>query len=244
LGILITGLAALSFFILGFFIRRGKGLMLIAGYNTMPKHERHKVDKKELSKKTGNLLFRMALALFLSGVAFHFKLNWAAEALILIMIADACVTAIRMSRGYKHNAKMSKGGLIVVIVTAVIIIIAVVLMLHDGEKDPVVSISQSQIQIEAMYGLDIKWSDIEDISLIDQPMDEIEPCMQKDNGYGGFGTLKGHFSSNSGQFMLFVNADSSPTIRISRKDKEDIYISFGNKEKTLALYQQLIENRL
>ena len=34
-------------FIMGLFIRKGKGLMLLAGYNTMPPQEREKINKEQ-----------------------------------------------------------------------------------------------------------------------------------------------------------------------------------------------------
>lgn len=239
-GILITALVGLSLFILGLFIKRGKGLMLIAGYNTMPKHERDKVDKDELAKKTGNLLFRMALAFVLMGVTAFFKLTWAYSVFILTIIADAIITAIRLTRR-NSKAKTAKIGTIAAIVMGAIVFIAVGLMVYDGEKDPVIHIADSRVHIEAVYGLDISGSDVKDILLIDKSMDDIEPDMHRDNGYGGFGsTLKGHFSSEKiGNFMLFVKSDVSPTIRIERHGADDIYLGFSDGEKTRMIYREL-----
>ena len=65
--------------------------------------------------------------------------------------------------------------------------------------------------------------------------------MRRDNGYEGFGgTLRGHFSAeNIGEFMLFVKADSSPTIWIERNEDEDIYLSFSDSAKTEELFNEL-----
>lgn len=63
------------------------------------------------------------------------------------------------------------------------------------------------------------------------------------NGYGGFGdTLKGNFKSDTlGETILFVRANSAPTIKIERAGKKDIYISFNNAERTNLLYSNLIQ---
>lgn len=117
------------------------------------------------------------------------------------------------------------------------------MMAYFGEKDAVVNIQNEQLQIQAMYGLDISFSDIENIAIIEESMSQIEPEMHRDNGYGGFGTTqKGHFSSEKlGKVLLFVSSDSSPTIWIECKENEDIYISFSDKEKTETLYDRMKE---
>ena len=62
------------------------------------------------------------------------------------------------------------------------------------------------------------------------------------NGYGGIGdALKGHFKSDTlGETLLFVQLKSTPTIRIERNGKKDIYLNFRNGEETEMLYHELI----
>jgi hypothetical protein len=131
------------------------------------------------------------------------------------------------------------------IVTAVIsgmICVAVSVMLVFSEKEPVVNILDDGVQIKAVYGLTIDFSDITDIYLIEKSMRTIG-VGRRTNGYGGFGeTLKGHFKSNSlGEILLFVRSKSSPTIRIERCDKKDVYISFRDGENTERLYHEMKE---
>jgi len=137
----------------------------------------------------------------------------------------------------------SKISIISSIILTVVVGIVVGNLFFSGEQDISVSTMDNQIKIDAMYGVAIDYSDIKSISLIDKSMNEIEPKAHRDNGYGGFGdTLKGYFSSNDlGKFMLFVRANSSPTIRIQRYSDQDIYISQSDSEKTKELYEQLIE---
>ena len=68
--------------------------------------------------------------------------------------------------------------------------------------------------------------------------------MTDSNGYGGFGgSLKGYFKSDKlGEIVIFVHSQSSPTIRIERMGKKDIYISFRDSEKTEQLYLELIQH--
>ena len=129
------------------------------------------------------------------------------------------------------------------IVTAVILIAAAVFavfLLTSGMREPVVTVTDGQISIKSMYGLDIPLADITDVDLYEQSMNELDPGMRRTNGYGGFGdALKGHFRSGKLEgFMLFVRADSAPTIRLERSG-EDVYISFRDGAKTRALYDEI-----
>jgi len=40
-------------------------------------------------------------------------------------------------------------------------------------------------------------------------------------------------------FLLFVQENSSPTIKVERKNSKDVYISFQSSNKTEELYLQL-----
>lgn len=238
--IIMVGLCAAPLFIIGLFMKKGKGLMLLAGYNTMPEEERNKIDKRELSQRAGNLMLRMALAFALLGVTIYLGLIWATVVLLFVSIADPCVFTVRMYRKIP-KVTASKSGMIIAVAITAIVFIAIGVMLYYGEKEPVVTVLNNRIQIEAMYGLDINFTDVTAISLIEKSMKDIG-IGHRNNGYGGFGeTLKGHFDSESlGNYLLYVKSKSSPTLWIEHDGKEDIYISFKDGEKTKALYQELI----
>lgn len=237
---IILGLIAVLLLCLGLFFRKQKGLMLLAGYNTMPKQERDSMDKKELSRIAGNLMFRLALEIAFLGIAIFFQLTWAMIALIAVVCIDPCMVAFRMSGKYAKG-KISNGGKTVTVVILAIVFTAMSVMFYYGEKEPVVDIVGDTIQIKGMYGLDLKDTDIKAISLIDKCMNDIEPAKDRTNGYGGFGaSLKGHFRSEKlGKFMLFVRSTSAPTLWVECNDREGIYISFTDAEKTKALYNEL-----
>ncbi|ADY55273.1 hypothetical protein Sgly_0930 [Syntrophobotulus glycolicus DSM 8271] len=139
------------------------------------------------------------------------------------------------------TSKTPKAVIIAITSISAIILIAVGALFYYGEKDPEASILDHRIQIKAMYGLSIDFSEIADISLIEESMSDIG-IGARTNGYGGIGeTLKGNFKSDAlGETLLFVQSRSSPTIKIERTDKKDIYISFRNSESTEQLYRELM----
>jgi hypothetical protein len=144
----------------------------------------------------------------------------------------------------KSNDSIAKTPKVVIVAIAsitVVILIALGALFSYGEKDPDVSILDDHIQIKAMYGLNIGFSEITDISLIEKSISEIG-IGARTNGYGGIGeSLKGNFKSDTlGEILLFVQSKSSSTIKIERTNEKDIYISFRDGETTEQLCGELI----
>ncbi|MFP3154674.1 hypothetical protein LQZ18_09660 [Lachnospiraceae bacterium ZAX-1] len=126
-----------------------------------------------------------------------------------------------------------------IIIAAVVFIAFGILFIYAG-KETVVIISPDNIQIKALYGLNIDTAEVKAISLIEQSMKAIG-IGRKNDGYHGGQTVIGHFISESrGKSLLFAKANSSPTIWIERDGSEDIYISFDDGEKTKAIYRELV----
>lgn len=55
-----------------FALLKEKGVMLISGFNTLPKEEREKYDKLEMSKDMRNLLFIWCIIFVIGGVLSYF----------------------------------------------------------------------------------------------------------------------------------------------------------------------------
>ncbi|WP_242953933.1 hypothetical protein [Clostridium sp. BL-8] len=147
---------------------------------------------------------------------------------------------------YKTDVSISKTPKAVIIAIAsisAVILIGICALFFYGEKDPDISVLDGHIQIKAMYGLNIDSSEVHNISLIEKSMSDIG-IGTRTNGYGGTGgALKGNFKSDTlGETLLFVQPKSSPTIKIERTDKKDVYISLHNSESTEQLYRELIAN--
>lgn len=146
------------------------------------------------------------------------------------------------NKTYDEKQKTPKGVIVAITAITAIILIGVGVLLYYGEKDPVVIVHEDHIEIKDMYGLNINYSEISDLTLIEKSMKDIG-IGTRTNGFDGFGdSLKGYFKSdNLGNTLLFVQAESSPTIRIERIDQKDVYISFKNSETTKQIYQELME---
>jgi len=85
--------------LLGVLFARGKGASLIAGYNTMPRTEREKVDKKKLCKAMSRLMFILAacwLVVAASEVFHTLILLWVGLALFLVaaIVGAICIKPV------------------------------------------------------------------------------------------------------------------------------------------------------
>ena len=125
---------------------------------------------------------------------------------------------------------------IIIIVIVLIVVSAVTIY---GMKEPEVGVFDNRVEIKAMYGLTIDFSDITDISLIESSISKMDAGSRM-NGVDTFGVLQGHFKSDPlGETLLFIRLNFSPTIRIERNNNKDIYLNFNSSEKTNILFNEL-----
>lgn len=232
------------------FLLNGKGAFLIAGYNTLSKARKAKYDEKILCRAVAWLLLALAFCLVILQIGTCFNLSWLVSLAIVLMLIITVGFVIYSNTGKRflknptdlaESESSSKPRVITMASISTIALFAIVALSFLGVKDPVVCVLDSGIEIKAIYGVEINFAEISDISLIEQSMKEIGVGMRM-NGYAGVGqALKGHFRSNntSEDFLLFVQSNTSPTIKIERCNNQTIYINLRNVEKTRRLYKDM-----
>ena len=254
---IISGFVIVPIFISAIFLLNGKGAFMIAGYNTMSADKKAQYDEKALCRFIGWLLIVVSFCMILFTAGMCLELVWVTYCgaiFILFVVISGLIYANTGGRFHINNApgiivdgnesqkpSTAKAALITVAVVSALAVVAVSTMLYYGEREPVVRIFGESIQIKAMYGLSVDFADIASITLAENSMSDIG-IGRRTNGYGGFGgSLKGHFKSDDiGETLLFIQSKSSPTIRIERVGKEDIYISFRDSKATINLYNELL----
>ena len=70
---IIDFLIAIMFIIFGIILHLGKGDFLIAGYNTMDKESKSKLDQNIIVKFMGNMMFLLAISSMLLGISLIVK---------------------------------------------------------------------------------------------------------------------------------------------------------------------------
>jgi hypothetical protein len=255
--IIIISISVVPMVILAVFLFHGKGAFLIAGYNTMSSAERETYNERALCRFVGWLLIGVSFSMLTFPVGIYLEMAWLTYLGAAVMIVGVLGGVIYMNTGNRFRIKAGTQGAVAadgehikphtakraVVITAVFAIITLAgtgVLLYQGGKDPVVNVSDSGIEIKAMYGTVVDFVDIIDISLIEKSMNDIG-AGERVNGYGGIGNaLKGHFVSDDlGDILLFTQLKSSPTILIERRGKENIYISFSDTELTKQAYIEM-----
>ena len=228
------------------FLLSGRGASLIAGYNMLSAAQRANYDEKALCRFVGWLLIAICDSMGLIWLGMHFNISWLMVIGITLMITLPIAGAIYMNTGnrfLKEGAepqaaagvkKMSRRTLVLVCVISAVTLVGVGALFIAGEREPRVEINQDSLRIRAMYGLEVDFADISGITLLEQSMREIGPG-RRTGGYATGSALRGHFTSG----LLFVNPESSPTIRIERERGPNIYISLRGSEATRVLYSEL-----
>jgi len=254
------GAISIPIVILAIFLLSGRGASLISGYNMISADKRATYDEKALCRSVGTLLLVIVAILLLFPLAIYLQATWLLFLATILSIVipigyaiyantgnrfrnpaapNATPGAANIFVGFKSLSRGKKLAVFIAIILSVQLCIGIGLMFYRGEMNPVVRFHSDRIQISAMYGLDVDFTNIADVSLINSSMSQLGTGSRTD-GYGGR-ALKGHFSSSeSGSRLLFVDPSSSPTIRIERVRGADIYISYSDSAKTIATYNELI----
>ena len=247
--------------VMAIFLLMGKGAFLIAGYNTLSQAEKARFDEKAICRFFGWLLIIIAVLLMLIPTSIITNAVWMAFSGVGLILAVLVFAAIYSNTGNRFqnkagsttlaaaastaptSSRKSKPKVIVTVITfALVVMVGIGILFYQGTKDPTVSITNSSLEIKSMYGVTVDFAQITDVSLIDQSMRDLGIAdSSRTNGIGGIGdALKGYFRSPSlGDTLLFVQASSSPTIRIERSNGQDIYISLSSAASTRQLYNEI-----
>ena len=103
-----------------------------------------------------------------------------------------------------------------------------------------ISVEPNDFKIKGMYGLTVLYSDIEQVDTI-STMPKIS---QRTNGYAFGKTLIGNFKlADDSYTKLFIKRGFTPYIMIKIKGHVPIYINFKDKQKTIDLYNNLINRK-
>jgi hypothetical protein len=259
---IIMGAVFVPVIVLGIFLINGKGAFLISGYNTMSPEKKVMYDEKALCRFTGWLVIIYSIGLLLGIFLITLEtmiMLWSGVAvLILIHIALVIaliyantgnrlkkpieeVTEIEITEEYKEKtSKIKKRIIMFAVGITIVTFFGIAALFIIGEREPVVTVTNSSIEISAMYGVTINFNEIIDILLNTSSMSDIG-VGSRSNGYNSFSdVLRGEFKSpRHGDVLLFVNSNSSPTIHIMRPGARDVFISFSDSAKTIALFNEL-----
>ena len=89
--------------ILGLYLLQGKGAILIAGYNTLPKEEKEKYDEVALCKATGKLVLAIAFSMTLIFAGIFLVVSALVTAGTVLLVVTILFGLIYMNTGNRYK---------------------------------------------------------------------------------------------------------------------------------------------
>ena len=229
----------LFFIVLAFLVRKYPNL--IAGYNTLPEHQKKKVDIDGLSSHMRNVFIGMGILIMLSNPFLDFfgLQDYGDLSIILIVLIGTLFMFINAQtfRDKSEYTESKKVFRVLLAVGFIILIgVSVFRMITKGTQSPEFQISGDQITISGMYGTT---STIMGIALLDT----IPRIERKTNGFNFGPVLKGSFELEKfGPGRLYIESQDGPFIFIKTDAETPIIINLRSKQETKDLFKELTLN--
>ena len=164
---------------------------------------------------------------------------------ILIIVLLLIVVSIPVSLGimyayifnrrpdyaYPHNKK----GYVLKFLVICILLITVCGLYYQYRSDLVASVSKTELKISGLYGTDIMYDDIQDVTL----QNRLPPIKLRSNGFAVGNTRLGNFiTKDDVHVILFAHSDSC-FIRIVTKSDKIYYLSAKKPDKTMNIFRKI-----
>jgi len=207
---------------------------LIAGYNTMSKEQKEKVDIEGLSTFLRNGL----IAIGISIIAGYYLFKWIgftliANSILLIVTLVGVIVLVIKAQKFDHNTdKKTKRTYFIL----GFIFIFVIGLIAYGFIPSKVIFDKDSVQFSGMYGVEIKIAEIDNVKLVDN----LPKIKMRTNGFS-FGTVKkGYFDLNEfGESRLLIHSEKPPYLIISKRNGEKTIINFEEKSVTESTYAEI-----
>ena len=226
---------------LGFFLKKFPDT--IAGYNTMSRKKKEKVDIVGLSTFARNALVTIGISI-IAGYYF-FKLiglPLIAECFLFVPIFFGFVFIMIKSRKYDRNklTKTTKIAYALTFIVLAFIIVFVVGLLISGTASTKIIVADSTVEFKGMYGLKLDKEKIESVEIINT----IPKILMRTNGFDSGGHKKGHFNLQTfGRCRLFIESETPVYIVLTLKDNERIIVNYKDSTMTRNKYNELLFNK-
>lgn len=207
---------------------------LLAGYNTASEKERENFDIKGYLKFFRSFHFFLGVSVLVFGLATYYLIDrdWAGFFIGIYPILAYIYFIYRGRFFYKENTdKSAKAG--IYILGACLVLMVVLSFYGFSEND--MNINEESIEIEGIYGIELKREDISEINLLDT----LPGIRAKLNGFALSDIHKGHFKTdNLEKVRLVINQKQPPYIEFITKANKKVYYS-AETEKTKSLYKDI-----
>lgn len=219
-----------------------KWYFLIAGYNTMPKDKKEKVDTKGLGRLMGVYSYLNGAILFVMGILYAAGIELSMTP-ALVFFGISTIFLIIRAQKYDGNVfdkegRVRKGAgkqFIVPLAIIVVTLVAVAVLMIFSSQATKVTFLDEGLQVHGMYGEMYSWSAIEEATLL-ETLPKIEA---RTNGSAIGPNLRGNFrTSDYGAVKLFVNRNNPPFILLQSNGKIAIF-NLTEADETKDAYDEI-----
>ena len=234
---------AATFILVGIAVHVFKWYFLIAGYNTMPKEKKEKVNVKALGKLMGIYAYANGIVFFVMGILYALDIKISMTPAFVFMGISTVYMLIKAQK-YDGNLFDEKGKpqkdagkqLAVPIIITLVTFLAVGILMFFSAQPTKISFLEEGLKVHSMYGEIYAWESIEEIELL-ETLPNIE---MRTNGSGLGSHLKGNFRTTEfGAVKLFVNAKKPPFIYFESNGKITIF-NLADAQKTEEAYEEIL----
>lgn len=232
--IIITSTIGLFLIALGFLIVRYP--VLIAGYNTMPKKERDKIDIRPTALLMKKVMIGMGLAMIAGAFLFHYLGNreWESVYMLAVILGGVAIMLIKGQRMAK-DLNLSKRRKRMLWLTLIIVCIILV-CIADTARPATFEVKEDMFIVHGGYGLKIPVDSIIHVEITDR----LPEITLRSNGVSLWKYHKGNYQTKEyGRVMLYLHSGHGPYLLVRSKVKPPVFIDRDSREELESLYSLL-----
>lgn len=233
---------AAIFIVTGVAIHVFKMYFLIAGFNTMSKAKKEKVDQEGLGQLMGYYSYSNGLVFLIIGILNALDINITITP-GLIFLTISTVYLLIKSQKFDRNIfdkdgkmrKEEKKNLVASLSIIGVVLVFVILLMTFSSQATKLTFSDEGFKIHGMYGETYSSEAIDEVKLIEK----LPTIKMRTNGSALGSNLKGHFQTTElGSVKLFVNKKKAPFILLKINNKIIIF-NLSDATKTKEAYDKI-----
>ena len=234
---------AASFILIGLAVHVFKWYFLIAGYNTMPKEKKEKVNTEALGRLMGFYSYANGFVFLVTGILYALDIKIGMTPAMVFLGVSTVYLLIKAQKYdgnlFDEKGKLRKGAgkeLVIPLSILLVTFLAVAVIMFFSSQPTQVTFSEEGLQVHGMYGGIYAWESIEEIELL-ETLPNIE---MRTNGSALGSHLKGNFRTTEfGAVKLFVNGKIPPFVYLASNGKTVIF-NLEDSQKTEDTYEEIL----
>lgn len=209
------------FLAIGLILTERNAPIILSGYNTLSAEERKKVDIAAFVAYFRQFHVFMAISFLVLSLTIMYAIDETAGGIFLGIYPILCyIYLIATSRKYYNGVhrRWHTAGIVILVLTTIFVAGLFIVGLQDNRLE----FSNDTVTLTGMYGEELKATELESISLVDQ----LPEIVMKTNGFALGNVSKGYFKTDEGAVVkLMVNKPQPRYLLLTKTDKTKIYFS-------------------